>query len=179
MYTQLRAAGQAEAQRGGRSVVFAAEGPSGALPEQQAWRCLPGGTAPWRREGSVLQPRHAVAPKAVAQHTDPNMTSSAVSTLHTLPPPAVEPIQRSDVNACCLPGGIVFVHSGLIKAVEGRQEALGFVLGHEVGVLAWSGLQGLAARRHVDVRDSEGLQPGSVWKSYGTLACFACRRCGP
>ncbi len=44
----------------------------------------------------------------------------------------MEAIQRSDVNACCLPGGIVFVHSGLIRAVEGRQDSLAFVLGHEV-----------------------------------------------
>lgn len=60
--------------------------------------------------------------------TSPTISPSPFS----LPSLPVEPIQRSDVNACCLPGGIVFVHSGLIRAVEGRQDSLAFVLGHEV-----------------------------------------------
>lgn len=73
LYTQLRGAGQVEAARGGRPVVFAgAEATAEAVP-------------------------------------------------------------RSDINAVCLPGGIVFVHSGLLKAVDGRKDSLSFVLGHEVG----------------------------------------------
>ncbi|KAL4434295.1 hypothetical protein ABPG75_000736 [Micractinium tetrahymenae] len=73
LYTQLRGAGQAEAARGGRPVVFAgAEATAKAVP-------------------------------------------------------------RPDINAVCLPGGIVFVHSGLLKAVNQRQDSLSFVLGHEVG----------------------------------------------
>ena len=45
---------------------------------------------------------------------------------------APQAIGANSVNACCLPGGIVFVHSGLIKAVGGSKQALSFVVGHEV-----------------------------------------------
>ncbi|GAB4816593.1 hypothetical protein N2152v2_003639 [Parachlorella kessleri] len=45
----------------------------------------------------------------------------------------VQAIGASSINACCLPGGIVFVHSGLIEAVAGSKQALSFVVGHEVG----------------------------------------------
>ncbi|KAL4424955.1 hypothetical protein ABPG77_009684 [Micractinium sp. CCAP 211/92] len=45
----------------------------------------------------------------------------------------VEAVPRADINAVCLPGGIVYVHSGLLKAVNGRNDSLSFVLGHEVG----------------------------------------------
>eukprot|EP00887_Chlorella_sp_A99_P000607 scaffold5.g607.t1 len=46
---------------------------------------------------------------------------------------AIEAVERRDVNACCFPGGLVFVHSGLIRAMDGDPHSLAFVVGHEVG----------------------------------------------
>ncbi len=48
------------------------------------------------------------------------------------PKPWPQAIGADSINACCLPGGIVFVHSGLIRAVGGSKQALSFVVGHEV-----------------------------------------------
>ena len=42
-------------------------------------------------------------------------------------------VEREDINACCLPGGTVLVHSGLLRALGGSDPALAFIVGHEVG----------------------------------------------
>lgn len=132
LFGRLRAAGQAEAERGGRGVVFASDRPSGGHGRVAGGRA---GREPL--QVPCGQPEHQRACRVAL----PRAAWKWVHRSPTCPPhpptcptrPAVEAIQRSDVNACCLPGGIVFVHSGLIRAVQGRPDSLAFVLGHEVG----------------------------------------------
>jgi predicted Zn-dependent protease len=42
-------------------------------------------------------------------------------------------VQDPDINACALPGGKVVINSGLVDRFEGDDDALAFVIAHEIG----------------------------------------------
>lgn len=81
-------------------------------------------------------------------------------------------IESKELNAFALPGGYVYIYTGLLKLMESEAELAG-VLGHEVGhIVARHGVRRLQQVIGINIlldialgKSSEAVKQGSVWES--------------